>query len=231
MNTDTSTVPVARIPRINEPAPDFQAKSTHGMIRLSDYTSKGKWVLLFSHPADFTPVCTTEFVEFARHNAEFEKRNVQLVGNSIDSVYSHIAWVRNIESHFKINIPFPVIADLDQKVAKAFGMVHEAVSDTATVRAVFFIDPKHTIRALLYYPLNLGRSVDELLRVFEALQTADQNACALPANWKHGDAVIVPAPITQADAQKRVESNGNGLEVTDWYFTKKKLSAATAKAS
>src|SRR5437763_8237767 len=230
MNTDTSTVPVARIPRINEPAPDFQAKSTHGMIRLSDYTSKGKWVLLFSHPADFTPVCTTEFVEFARHNAEFEKRNVQLVGNSIDSVYSHIAWVRNIESHFKINIPFPVIADLDQKVAKSFGMVHEAVSDTATVRAVFFIDPKNTIRALLYYPLSLGRSIPEIIRVFEALQTNEANAVATPANWQPGDPVIVPAPITQADAEKRVASS-NGLDVKDWYFTKKKLEKKLEAAS
>src|SRR4051812_43238917 len=121
------------IPRINEPAPHFEAKSTHGVIKLSDYTSKGKWVLLFSHPADFTPVCTTEFIEFARNHAEFEKRNVQLIGNSVDSVYSHIAWVRNIEENFGGQVKFPVIADLDQKVAKSFGMVHEAVSDTATV--------------------------------------------------------------------------------------------------
>jgi peroxiredoxin 2/4 len=228
MSTETT---VSRIPRINEPAPEINAKSTHGVIRITDYTSKGKWVMLFSHPADFTPVCTTEFVEFARRHNDFERLNVQPVGVAVDSIYAHIAWVRNIEENFSVRIHFPVIADLDQKVAQIFGMVHEAVSDTATVRAVFFIDPKNMIRALLYYPLNLGRSVDELLRVFEALQTADQNACALPANWKPGDAVIVPAPITQADAQKRVESNGNGLEVTDWYFTKKKLSAATAKAS
>ena len=225
MSTDTDTASSPRIPRINEPAPDFQAKSTHGMIRLSDYTSKGKWVLLFSHPADFTPVCTTEFVEFARRNPDFEKRNVQLIGNSIDSVYSHIAWVRNIESNFKVKIPFPVIADLDQKVARAFGMVHEAVSDTAAVRAVFFIDPKHTIRALLYYPLSLGRNVDELLRAVDAMQTADANACATPANWRPGDAVIVPAPITQADAEKRAAGAAD-MEVTDWYLTRKKLSAA-----
>lgn len=225
MSTDTEAAAVPRIPRINEPAPDFSAKSTHGMIKLSDYTSKGKWVLLFSHPADFTPVCTTEFVEFARHYPEFEKRNVQLIGNSIDSVYSHIAWVRNIEQNFGIKVPFPVIADLDQKVARSFGMVHEAVSDTATVRAVFFIDPKNMIRALLYYPLSLGRNVDELVRVFDALQTADANACATPANWRPGEAVIVPAPITQADAEKRA-AGAAGMEVTDWYLTRKKLSAA-----
>ena len=225
MSTETT---VTRIPRINEPAPEITAKSTHGQITLSDYTSKGKWVMLFSHPADFTPVCTTEFVEFGRRHADFERLNVQPIGVAVDSVYAHIAWLRNIEENFNVKIRFPLIADLDQKVAQTFGMVHEAVSDTATVRAVFFIDPKNTIRALLYYPLNLGRSVDELLRVFEALQTADQNAVALPANWKPGDAVIIPAPITQADAEKRAASNGSGLEVTDWYFTKKKLAAAAA---
>src|SRR5205085_5760651 len=197
MSTETATERVPRIPRINEPAPDFEAKSTHGMIKLSNYTSKGKWVLLFSHPADFTPVCTTEFIEFARNHAEFEKRNVQLIGNSIDSVYSHIAWVRNIEENFGVQVKLPVIADLDQKVAKAFGMVHEAVSDTATVRAVFFIDPKGVIRALLYYPLSLGRNVDELLRVIDAMQIADANGVATPANWQPGDPVIVPAPITK----------------------------------
>ena len=163
MSTETT---VSRIPRINEPAPEINAKSTHGMIRISDYTSKGKWVMLFSHPADFTPVCTTEFVEFARRHNDFERLNVQPIGVAVDSIYAHIAWIRNIEENFNVRIHFPLIADLDQKVAQTFGMVHEAVSDTATVRAVFFIDPKNTIRALLYYPLNLGRSVDELLRVF-----------------------------------------------------------------
>lgn len=218
--TDTFAVP--HIPRINEPAPEVTAKSTHGMIKLSDYTAKGKWIMLFSHPADFTPVCTTEFVEFARLTPEFEKRNVQLVGNSIDSVYSHIAWVRNIEEKFSVKIKFPLIADLDQKVARAFGMVHEAVSDTATVRAVFFIDPKNTIRALLYYPMSLGRNTDELLRVVDALQTADANSCATPANWHVGDAVIVPAPATQADAEKRA-AGAPGMEVTEWYLSKRKL--------
>jgi peroxiredoxin (alkyl hydroperoxide reductase subunit C) len=220
MSTDVQT-PV-RLPRINEPAPEFEAKSTHGVIKLSDYTSKGKWVLLFSHPADFTPVCTTEFVEFSRRFDEFEKRNVQLIGVSIDSIYSHIAWARNIEQNFNVQVKFPVIADLDQKVARAYGMVHEAVSDTAAVRAVFFIDPKSNVRALLYYPLSLGRNIEEILRVFDALQTAEANACATPANWKPGEPVIVPAPLTQADAATRVNSS-NGYEVKDWYFSKKKL--------
>ena len=227
MSTQSVTVP-ASLPRINEAAPDFHAKSTHGMIRLSDYTSKGKWVLLFSHPADFTPVCTTEFVEFARAEQEFTKRNVQLIGNSIDSVYSHIAWVRNIEEKFGVKVWFPVIADLDQKVANAFGMVHEAVSDTAAVRAVFFIDPKGIVRALLYYPLSLGRNIVEILRVFDGLQTADANACATPANWRAGDPVIVPPPVTQADAEKRA-AGGDGLDVKQWYFTKKKLGGSAAR--
>jgi peroxiredoxin (alkyl hydroperoxide reductase subunit C) len=224
----TETEVQVRLPRINEPAPQFEAKSTHGVIRLGDYTSKGKWVLLFSHPADFTPVCTTEFVEFSRAYGEFEKRNVQLIGVSIDSVYSHIAWIRNIEQNFGVKVHFPVVADLDQKVARSFGMVHEAVSDTASVRAVFFIDPKNTVRALLYYPLSLGRNVEEILRVFDALQAAEANACATPANWRPGQPVIVPAPITQQDAEKRVADN-NGYQLKDWYFAQKDLANAAKK--
>jgi peroxiredoxin 2/4 len=211
----------AGLPKINEPAPDFEAKSTQGMIHLSDYTSKGKWVMLFSHPADFTPVCTTEFVEFSKNHQKFENLNVQLIGNSIDSIYSHIAWVRDIEQTFGVKVQFPVIADLDQKVAKAYGMVHEAVSDTAAVRAVFFIDPKNVIRTVIYYPMSLGRNVDELLRIAEALQTADANACSTPANWQPGDPVVVPAPATQADAEKRV--GATEFDVKQWYLSTRKL--------
>jgi len=214
----------ATMPRINEVAPDFEAKTTHGVMKLSDITSKGKWVVLFSHPADFTPVCTTEFVEFSKRHDDFARRNTQLLGNSIDSVYSHIAWVRNIEQNFGVKVPFPVIADLDQKVARAFGMVHEAVSDTAAVRAVFVIDPKNIIRAIIYYPMSLGRNVDEIVRIVDGLQTADANACSTPANWRPGDSVIVPAPATQADAEKRVAASE--FEVSDWYLSKKKLATA-----
>lgn len=217
-----STPALAGIPRINDPAPDFKAKSTHGIIQLSDYTSKDKWVVLFSHPADFTPVCTTEFVEFAKRFDDFDRRNVQLIGVSIDSVFSHIAWMRNIEQNFGVTVKFPVIADLDQKVARAYGMVHEPAAETATVRAVFFIDPKGIIRAMLYYPLNLGRNIDEVLRVVEALQTSEENACAMPANWRPGDAVIVPPPQTQGEANDRAKDSQK-LDVTDWYFAKKKL--------
>ncbi len=231
MSTATEPMITAepRMPRINEPAPDFEAKSTHGTIRLSDFTKKGKWVMLFSHPADFTPVCTTEFVAFSKRYPDFERLNVQLIGNSIDSVYSHIAWVRNIEEKFGVKVPFPVVADLDQKVAQAYGMVHEAVSDTAAVRAVFVIDPKGVIRTVLYYPMSLGRSVDELLRVFEALQTADKNGVSTPADWTPGQPVVVPAPATQSDAEKRIQDKN--VDVKDWYLSTKKVPAATKDAA
>lgn len=207
------------IPRINEPAPDFEAKSTQGQLKLSDF--KGKWVVLFSHPADFTPVCTTEFVEFARRSDEFKKRNVQLIGLSVDSVPAHIAWIRNINQNFGVNVDFPVIADLDTKVAQKYGLIHPGASETATVRAVFVIDDKGVIRALIYYPMSLGRNIDEVLRVVDALQTADTNACATPANWKPGDKVVVPPPQTLADAEARAKSEE--YEVTDWYFAKRNL--------
>jgi peroxiredoxin (alkyl hydroperoxide reductase subunit C) len=209
---------VISLPRINEAAPQFKAKTTHGEISLSDY--KGKWVVLFSHPADFTPVCTTEFIAFAKKYDDFQKLNTQVIGLSIDSIYSHIAWVRNIEDNFKLNVPFPVIADLDMSVAKKYGMVHPEASDTSAVRAVFVIDPEQKIRAMIYYPLTNGRSIDEVLRIVEALQTSDKNACATPENWHPGENVIVPPPQTQNDAEKRVKEP---FEVTDWYFSKKKL--------
>ncbi len=215
-----------RIPRIMEQAPDFEAKSTHGVIRLSDYTSKGKWVMLFSHPSDFTPVCSTEFIEFARRNEKFERLNVQLIGVSIDSVPSHIAWVRDLEQMSGVSIKFPVIADLDQKVSQAYGLVHEAVSDTATVRAVFAIDPARNIRALLYYPQQLGRNVDELVRIFQALQTVDANTVSTPADWVPGDQVVVPAPATTADAARRTSGGGAGLNVKSWYLSTKELAVS-----
>jgi peroxiredoxin (alkyl hydroperoxide reductase subunit C) len=216
----------SRIPRILDLAPDFEAKSTHGVIKLSDYIAKGKYVLLFSHPSDFTPVCTTEFIEFAKRQADWDRLNVQLIGISIDSVNAHIAWVRDIEQHAGVKISFPVVADLDQKVAAAYGMVHEAVSDTATVRAVFVIDPKQLVRAIIYYPMQLGRSVDELVRIFEAIQTGDANKVSLPANWQPGDQVIVPAPATVEDAAKRTNGGGAGLQVDTWYLSKKTLEPA-----
>ncbi len=215
--TQTSSAPRLEL---NGPVPDFQATTTHGVLRLSEW-KKDKWVILFSHPADFTPVCTTEFIEFAKLQSEFDKRNVALLGNSIDSVHSHIAWVRNIKQHFGVDIQFPIIADLDMKVAKAYGMLHEASSATAAVRAVFFIDPARKLRAMIYYPLNVGRNFDEIVRVVDALQTVDKHAVACPANWRPGDQVIVPPPSTTQQAEQRMASKE--YEVTDWYFAKRNV--------
>lgn len=210
--------PAPRI-ELNGPAPDFEANSTQGMLRLSEY-AKGNWVILFSHPADFTPVCTTEFVEFARLAPEFERRGVRLLGNSVDSVYAHIAWIRNIEEKFGVKVTFPVIADLDQRVSRLYGMLHAPSSVTATVRCVFFIDPKLTVRALIYYPLNVGRSFEEILRVADALQTVDRDQVACPANWRPGQDVIVPAPVTSQAAEERTRAKN--LDVKDWYFAQKR---------
>ncbi|MDW8040752.1 MAG: peroxiredoxin [Nitrososphaerota archaeon] len=207
---------------LGEVVPDFEAVTTHGKIRLSDF--KGKWVILFSHPADFTPVCTTEFVAFAQIHPELAKRNVQLIGLSIDSVYSHIAWVRTIKEKLGVTIPFSIIADLDMKVANLFGMIHPKQSTTAAVRCVFVIDPEMRLRAMIYYPLNVGRNMDEILRLIDALQTADKYKVALPANWRPGDPVIVPAPATQEDAEKRLQDAAReGYECLDWFLCKKKL--------
>lgn len=206
------------MPIIGETAPDFEASTTHGKMKLSDFT--GKWVILFSHPADFTPVCTTEFVAFAKINDELLKRNVKLIGLSIDSIYSHIAWIRRIKEKMGVDIPFPIIADLDMKVANLFGMIHSGESSTSAIRAVFFIDPERTLRAMIYYPLNVGRNMDEILRVIDALQTADKHHVAMPANWRPGDKVIVPAPSTTADADKRMDA---GYECVDWFLCKKEV--------
>jgi peroxiredoxin (alkyl hydroperoxide reductase subunit C) len=205
--------------QLGQPVPDFEANSTHGPIKLSDY--KGKWILLFSHPADFTPVCSTEFGGFAARQTEFDKRNVQLIGVSIDSVYSHIAWIRDIEKNFNCKVSFPVVADLDQKVARLYGMVHEPMAVTATVRCVFFIDPELKLRALIYYPLQTGRNIDEIIRVIDSLQTVDKHGVATPVNWKPGEEVIVPAPTTQQAAEARAKDQS--LKVTDWYLTRKNV--------
>lgn len=213
-----------RIPRILELAPNFDALSTHGVIRLSDFITEGKWVMLFSHPADFTPVCSTELIEFARHQPDWDRLGVKPIGLSIDSIQAHIAWMMDLERISDVKIGFPIIADLDQKVSALYGLVHEAVSDTSTVRSVFVIDPKGLIRALLYYPMQLGRNVNEIVRMIEGLQTADKNNVSCPANWQVGDPVVVPSPITVADATKR---NGGeaGMEVQTWYLATKALPA------
>ncbi|AGH51867.1 MULTISPECIES: peroxiredoxin [Sphingomonadaceae] len=206
------------MPRINEPAPAFKAKTTHGERSLDDY--KGKWLVLFSHPADFTPVCTTEFMGFAKAADRFKALNCELLGLSIDSVHSHIAWMRSIEEKFGVEIPFPIIDDLSMIVAKAFGMIHPGASDTSAVRATFIIDPEGIIRAMVYYPMSNGRSVDEFVRLLTALQTSDANKIATPENWQPGEPVIVPPPATAEAAKARKDE---GYDYTDWYFSKKAL--------
>ncbi|CUH82668.1 peroxiredoxin [Tropicibacter naphthalenivorans] len=205
-------------PRLNEAAPAFDAPTTHGRKTLEDY--RGQWLVLFSHPADFTPVCTTEFIGFAKRHEDFEAANTALLGLSIDSHYSHIAWVLNIKEKFGVDIRFPIIADLNMAVAQAYGMIQPGASDTAAVRATFIIDPEGVLRAMVYYPMNAGRSVDEIYRLLIALQTADENACAMPENWKPGDAVIVPTPKTPEEAAARA---GEGYDTVDWYFSTRHL--------
>ena len=219
-----SEIGPTHIPRINEPAPEIDAKSTHGQLKLKDYTDKGKYVMLFAHPSDFTPICTTEFIEFARRWDDFDKLGVALVGVSVDGVPSHIAWIRDIERIAGVEVKFPVIADLDFKVSKAYGLIHEAASDTSAVRAVFAIDPQHRIRAIIYYPMQLGRNVDELIRLFQGLKTIDEHKVSVPVNWKPGDPVVVPAPATVADAAKRVNGE-EGLTVQAWYLSTRKIHA------
>lgn len=206
------------MPRINEPAPAFKAKTTHGERSLDDY--KGKWLVLFSHPADFTPVCTTEFMGFAKAADRFKALNCELLGLSIDSVHSHIAWMRSIEEKFGVEITFPIIDDLSMNVARAFGMIHPGASDTSAVRATFLIDPEGVIRAMVYYPMSNGRSVDEFVRLLTALQTSDGNKVATPENWQPGEPVIVPPPATAEAAKARKDE---GYDYTDWYFSKKTL--------
>ena len=209
----------AGLPRLGAPAPQFEAVTTHGKLRLEDF--KGSWLILFSHPADFTPVCTTEFMGFAKIYPELQKLNTQLLGLSVDSVYSHIAWMRNIEEKMGVKIEFPVIADLDMKVARTYGMIMPGESSTETSRAVFIIDDKQVLRAMIYYPLSTGRNMDEILRAVKALQTTDAHGVATPANWQPGDKVIVPPPQTQEMAAERVADKQ--FECKDWYFCKKDL--------
>ncbi len=210
------------LPRINDPAPQFTAPSTHGDLKLSDYA--GKWVVLFSHPADFTPVCSTEFLAFARAQPEFAALNVQLIGLSIDSVYSHIAWIRNLEANFKQPIAFPLIADLSTQVAQLYGLIHPGASTTATVRAVFVIDPQQIVKAIIYYPLTTGRSVAEIKRLVIALQANVEKKLATPEGWQPGDQFIVPAPLTSRAAAERAASTDH--EVVDWFFARTKAAAA-----
>jgi len=218
MDTESVTQKALSFPRLNEPAPYFEAQTTHGPKKLTDY--KGKWLVLFSHPADFTPVCTTEFIGFAKHYEEFQKLNCELLGLSIDSIYSHIAWERTIKEKFGVEIQFPIIADLSMTVANAFGMVMPGASSTQAVRAVFIIDDKGILRAMIYYPLSNGRSIPEILRLVKALQTSDKHGVATPEGWQPGDKIIIPPPTTAKAAENRLKE---GYECVDWFFCKDEL--------
>ncbi len=216
---ETVETTVASLPRLNERAPDFKELTTHGVKSLSDY--KGKWLVLFSHPADFTPVCTTEFIAFAKLEPEFNKRNAELLGLSIDSHHSHIAWVRNIKEKFDVDINFPIIADLKMEVARAYGMIHPGAADTSAVRATFMIDPHGILRAMVYYPMSNGRYIPEFLRMLDAMQTTDEHGVATPEGWQPGDRVIVPPAATVEEANKRMESGE--YECVDFYYCTKQL--------
>ena len=216
------------MPRIGEKAPEFKAITTQGEINFpADY--KGKWVILFSHPADFTPVCTSEFMTFAKREQEFNSRNCQLVGLSVDGLYSHIAWLRTIKDKIEFNgmknieVKFPLIEDITMNVAKRYGMIQPGESSTKAVRAVFFIDPKGIIRAIIYYPLSLGRNFDELMRALIAMQTADKFNVATPADWQPGDEVIVPPAGSCGQAKERMDAQVTGIKCYDWFFCTKEL--------
>lgn len=217
----------ARLPLIGEKAPAFKAETTQGPLTFPD-DFKGNWVIFFSHPADFTPVCTTEFMTFAFMQPEFEKLNCKLLGLSIDSTYSHIAWLRTIHEKIEykgmkgIEVNFPVISDLSMEVSRAFGMLQPAASTTQAVRAVFIIDPESVVRAILYYPLSNGRNVEEIKRLLIALQYSDQHQVATPANWQPGDDVIVPPPGSCGSAKERVQQPATDTKVLDWFMVLKK---------
>ena len=219
--------PLMAMPRIGDKAPAFKAVTTQGEI---DFPAQyaGSWVILFSHPADFTPVCTSEFMTFAAMENQFSELNCKLVGLSIDGLYSHIAWLRTIKEkiEFKgmknIEVKFPLIEDVSMEIAKLYGMLQPGESSTKAVRAVFVIDPKGVIRTVIYYPLSLGRNFDEILRVVIALQTADAFSVATPADWRPGDDVIVPTAGSCGVAKDRMEGKED-IKCLDWFFCTKPL--------
>jgi len=219
---------IIAMPRIGDKAPEFKAVTTQGPINFpSDYS--GSWAILFSHPADFTPVCTSEFMTFASLEEKFAKANCKLVGLSVDGLFSHIAWLRTIKEKIEykgmkdVEVKFPLIEDITMEVAKKYGMMMPGESSTKAVRAVFFVDPKGIIRAIIYYPLSLGRNFDELYRALIAMQTADAFSIATPADWRPGDDVIVPPAGSCGVAKERMESK-DGMKCYDWFFCTKPIS-------
>lgn len=226
---ETNQENTVSMPRIGDKAPSFTAKTTQGTINFpEDYA--GKWKILFSHPADFTPVCTSEFMTFASLQKEFDALNCQLVGLSVDGLYSHIAWLRTIKDKIdykgmkNVEVTFPLIEDITMDIAKKYGMIQPNENSTQAVRAVFFIDPEGVIRTIIYYPLSLGRNFDELKRVLVGLQTVDKFGVALPADWRPGDEVIVPTAGSCGVAKQRMESKEEDMHCYDWFFCTRKLS-------
>lgn len=218
---------VVRLPLIGDKAPSFKAKTTQGEISFpEDY--QGKWVILFSHPADFTPVCTTEFMTFASMADEFAALNTELIGLSVDGLFSHIAWLRTIKEKIEFNgmknveVKFPLIEDIKMDIAKMFGMIQPGVSDTMAVRAVFIMDPNAVVRTILYYPASTGRNFDEIKRIVIALQKADAEGIATPANWQPGDDVIIPPAGSCGVAKERMESTSDDMYCLDWFLCFKK---------
>lgn len=210
---------ITKMPAIGDMAPDFTANTTYGPLRFSEY-NKGSWVILFSHPADFTPVCTTEMSGFANRHDEFKELNTKLLGLSIDSIHSHLAWVNNVKSKTGVLFNFPIIADIDMKVSKLYGMLQPNESETAAVRAVFFIDPTGKVRLVMYYPLNVGRNMNEIIRVLKALQLSDKHKVAMPLDWQPGEKVIVPPPKTMDEMEEREKSD---YEMVDFYLAKRSI--------
>lgn len=233
METTQENLQQFSMPRIGDKAPEFKAITTQGEINFpADYS--GKWVILFSHPADFTPVCTSEFMTFAFLEEKFEEANCKLVGLSVDGLYSHIAWLRTIKEKIEfrgmkdVEVTFPLIEDITMNVAKKYGMIQPNEDTTKAVRAVFFIDPKGTIRTIIYYPLSLGRNFDELYRVLIGLQTTDAFEVALPADWTPGEDVIVPPAGSCGTATDRMEGNDQLVDdCKDWFFCTRKLDKKT----
>jgi len=211
---------VYMMPRIGDDAPDFTANTTTGEITLSDF-AKDKWIVLFSHPADFTPVCTTELSGFALRKEEFDALNTELLGLSIDSIHSHLGWVNNVHEKTGVYFDFPIIADIDMKVARLYGMLQPNESETAAVRAVFIIDPNKKIRLVMYYPMNVGRNMNEILRSLEALQLSDEHGVAMPLDWERGDKVIMPAPKNLKEMEERLKDDS--IEKVDFYLAKKSI--------
>lgn len=225
-----------QMPRIGDPAPAFTASTTQGEITFpADFT--GSWVIFFSHPADFTPVCTTEFMTFASMQDEFARLNTKLVGLSVDGLFSHIAWLRTIKEKIvfrgmqDVEVTFPLIDDITMEIARRYGMIMPGEDSTKAVRAVFVVDPQGTIRTIIYYPLSLGRNFDELRRVIIALQTADALSVATPADWRPGDPVIVPPAGSCGVAKERMESAEQGVTCVDWFFCTKEVSADEVAAA